>query len=257
MVGTMMKSGGKVLLTALLGLTGIVLPSLSSLLYLLCFQVMCTWWAWRGRVPPALFRCVSVWALLYSASHFLLFYCYQLPSLQEAWPANRTSSSVLGLVSVVSVDCAAPWRLRLNPALSWFHFLNPLVLLLLYNAVASLWRNQLVGAEGAESALGGSCDMATATSDLSEEVTAPSADHSPAESEAQPTQSTAVGLDLTPPHHHSLSQSDTLETCVFEGDGWEEEEEEEGGRRSGERWAPPRSLRLPPEAELHLCPDLH
>lgn len=72
--------------------SGIILPSLSSLLYLLCFQVMCTWWAWRGRVPAALFRCVSVLSLLYSASHFLLFYCYQLPSLQEAWPANCTSS---------------------------------------------------------------------------------------------------------------------------------------------------------------------
>lgn len=115
MVGTMMKTGGKVLLTALLGLTGtvwtpeepggkpahlissplssgIILPSLSSLLYLLCFQAMCTWWAWRGQVPAALFRCVSVLSLPYSASHFLLFYCYQLPSLQEAWPANCTSS---------------------------------------------------------------------------------------------------------------------------------------------------------------------
>lgn len=51
--------------------------------------------------------------------------------------------SVFGLVSVVSVDCAAPWRLQVNPALSWFHFINPLMLLLLYNTVANLWRNQV------------------------------------------------------------------------------------------------------------------
>lgn len=51
--------------------------------------------------------------------------------------------SVFGLVSVVSVDCAAPWRLRVNPALSWFHFVHPLMLLLLYNTVANLWRNQV------------------------------------------------------------------------------------------------------------------
>lgn len=53
------------------------------------------------------------------------------------------SCSVLGLVSVVSVDCAAPWRLQINPALSWFHFAHPLMLLLLYNTAASLWRNQV------------------------------------------------------------------------------------------------------------------
>lgn len=54
--------------------------------------------------------------------------------------------SVFGLVSVVSVDCAAPWRLQVNPALSWFHFINPLMLLLLYNTVANLWRNQVTPA---------------------------------------------------------------------------------------------------------------
>lgn len=51
--------------------------------------------------------------------------------------------SVFGLVSVVSVDCEAPWRLQVNSELSWFHFSCPLVLLLLYNTVASLWRNQV------------------------------------------------------------------------------------------------------------------
>ncbi|TKS87288.1 Piezo-type mechanosensitive ion channel component 2 [Collichthys lucidus] len=144
MVGNMTTTGGKVLLTALLGLTGIIFPSLSSLLYLLCFQVLCTWWAWSGQVPPLLFRCVSVMSLLYSSSHFLLVYCYQLPSLQESWLPNHTSARVFGLVSVVSVDCAAPWRLQVNSELSWFHFSSPLMLLLLYNTVASLWRNQVM-----------------------------------------------------------------------------------------------------------------
>lgn len=51
--------------------------------------------------------------------------------------------SVFGLVSVVSMDCAAPWRLQVNSELSWFHFSSPLMLLLLYNTVASLWRNQV------------------------------------------------------------------------------------------------------------------
>lgn len=52
--------------------------------------------------------------------------------------------SVFGLVSVFSVDCAVPWRLHVNSELSWFHFSSPLILLLLYNTVASLWRNQVM-----------------------------------------------------------------------------------------------------------------
>lgn len=85
------------------------------------------------------------------------------------------SCSVLGLVPVVSVDCAAPWRLQVNPELRWFHFAHPLVLLLLYNTVASLWRNQVTSAshscgQEAESGVSGSCDVMTATSHLSEEV---------------------------------------------------------------------------------------
>lgn len=195
--------------------------------------------------------------------------------------------SVLGLVAVVWVDCAAPWRLQVNPALRWFHFIHPLMLLLLYNTIASLWRNQVTpaphsqrsprgrladgsvslqliaaageqDAEGAESGISGSCDIMTATSNLSDEVsgeltaegrremwrrahhsprstgvhkqdlqssagaeghaspegapvcaqvTEPSANDSPSECEAQPTESTALGLDLYSPHHYSLSQS--------------------------------------------------
>lgn len=142
LVSDLIKTGGKVLLTALLGVTGrtrftsrgssyttrgnqfqtvqtltkappllllsppprsscsscrrppsgIMFPSLSSLPYLLSFQVLCTWWAWSGQVPPLLFRGVSMASLLYSSFHFLLVYIYQLPSLQEAWPPNTTSA---------------------------------------------------------------------------------------------------------------------------------------------------------------------
>nr|XP_046227093.1 piezo-type mechanosensitive ion channel component 2-like isoform X2 [Scatophagus argus] len=267
MVGNMMTTGGKVLLTALLGLTGIIFPSLSSLLYLICFQMLCTWWAWSGQVPALLFRCVSVMSLLYSSCHFLLIYCYQLPSLQEAWPPNRTSASVFGLVQVFSVDCAAPWSLQVNTELSWFHFSSPLMLLLLYNTVATLWRNQVLmncnskqDLQRAESAVSESCDIMTATSNLSDELSADitaerrrelwrrahnrpeyrdvlgsSANDSASDSLAPPTQSTGLGLDVYSLPHYSLSQSDTLETCAFEGDGWEEEDvEEEGVRRSSE-----------------------
>lgn len=109
------------------------------------------------------------------------------------------SCSVFGLVSLVSLDCSAPWRLKVNSELRWFHFGCPLMLLLLYNAVAGLRRNQvglptaccdallslanrqhvfeqLVGGalgqntDRAESTASQSYDMTTATSDLSDEV---------------------------------------------------------------------------------------
>lgn len=78
--------------SSLLPPSGILFPSLSSIPYLLCFQVLCTWWAWEGQVPPLLFRGVSMTSLVYASFHFLLIYCYQLPSLQEAWPPNSTSA---------------------------------------------------------------------------------------------------------------------------------------------------------------------
>uniref|UniRef100_A0A3Q3MXJ6 Uncharacterized protein n=1 Tax=Mastacembelus armatus TaxID=205130 RepID=A0A3Q3MXJ6_9TELE len=242
MVGNMTTTGGKVLLTALLGLTGIMSPSLSSLVYLLSFQVLCTWWAWSGHVPALIFRCVSVMSLLYSSSHFLLFYCYQLPSLQEVWPPNCTSTRVFGLVPVVSVDCGAPWRLQLNSELSWFDFSSPLMLLLLYHTVASLWRNQVRMTLPLTC-----CDVITVIGFLTHLVKvtllcvcqAPvsSSNDSPTDSFAPPTQSSALGLDVFSVPQYSLSQSGES-TCVFEGEGWDgkevdEEEtrglEEEGG----------------------------
>ncbi|KAJ3611367.1 hypothetical protein NHX12_021383 [Muraenolepis orangiensis] len=42
------------------------------------------------------------------------------------------------MVSLVSVDCTAPWWLRVNGALSWYHYTNPLLLLLLYYTVATV-----------------------------------------------------------------------------------------------------------------------
>ncbi|XP_035475570.1 piezo-type mechanosensitive ion channel component 2 isoform X5 [Scophthalmus maximus] len=202
-------------------------------------------------------------SLLYSSSHFLILYCYQLPSLQEAWPSNQTSTSVFGLVPLVLVDCAAPWRLQMNTELSWFHFSSPLMMLLLFHTVACLWRKQLIGrderrdVERLVSAGSQSSDIITATSDLSDEVITDitagrrrelwrrahdrpecrdvllsSTNDSPSDYFAPPTQSTAMGLDVNSGPNYSLSQSDTLETCVFEDDDWEEEEEEprrEGG----------------------------
>ncbi|KAI4787766.1 hypothetical protein KUCAC02_036264 [Chaenocephalus aceratus] len=84
------------------------------------------------------------------------------------------SHSVLGLLPLVSMDCVDPWRLTVTSDLHWFHFSSPLMVLLLYHTVASLRRNQLIdcgrGLERAGSEVGGSCDIVTTTSNLSDDV---------------------------------------------------------------------------------------
>ena len=67
-----------------------MLPSLSSGVYLLCFQTLCTVWSVRGGLPPLLFSCVCVCSSVFSAGHLLLVYCYQLQSVQEAVPPEDT-----------------------------------------------------------------------------------------------------------------------------------------------------------------------
>ncbi|XP_051909940.1 piezo-type mechanosensitive ion channel component 2-like [Hippocampus zosterae] len=252
-LANVMSGGGKVLLTLLLGLTGVALPSLSSLPYLLSFQLVCTWWAWSGSLPPPLFRALSLTSLAYSAAHFLLVYGYQLPWLQEAWPPGHPSASLLGLLPLVSVDCAAPWRMRLNPQLSWFHFVSPLTLVTLYHVVAGLRRNQLLDGGGPrrsdprDSLDSGSRDfsgdvMATAAADEVKSAVAAErrrelwrsaggardsgdpldSSESRSESPAPPTQSTALEPD-TPRDSFSQSADTSEETCAFEGDaaaGW-------------------------------------
>ncbi|XP_077481058.1 piezo-type mechanosensitive ion channel component 2-like [Stigmatopora argus] len=252
MVANAVTAGGKVLLTLLLGLTGVVLPSLSSLPYLLSFQVACTRWSWSGGFPAPFFRCLSLMSLLYSAAHFLLVYAYQLPSLQEAWLPDAPWAGALGLVPLVSVDCAAPWKMRVNPELRWFHFVSPLTLLTLYHVVAGLRRNRtLDGVDGAEEKTvtdDAASVRSESTAERRRQLWRKSHDQqdyiypldsfgseSPCESLAPPTQSTPLESD-TP--GSSFSRSDTLETCALEGGGgWGQESEAAASGASGAAWA--------------------
>uniref|UniRef100_A0AAV2LED3 Piezo-type mechanosensitive ion channel component n=1 Tax=Knipowitschia caucasica TaxID=637954 RepID=A0AAV2LED3_KNICA len=245
--GNMTSTGGQLLLTALLGLTGIVFPSLSSMPYLLCFQVLCSWWAWSGRVSSLMIGHVSVASLLYSACHFLLFYCCQLPTLQDTM-VNSSTASVFGVVPLVRVDCSAPWRLQLSPELRWFHVCSPLMVLLLFHCVCALRRNKLLtgdvssDVEGEEPVEGEELrdgeeplegeesldETDDSVFELSAEVKralwsrthiqVSSANHSSSGSYCPPTQSTALATTQYSTPQFSVSQSDTLETCMFEDD---------------------------------------
>ncbi|XP_059901310.1 piezo-type mechanosensitive ion channel component 2-like isoform X1 [Gadus macrocephalus] len=228
LIGHFVDTGGQILVTTLLGLTGIMLPSLSSGVYLLCFQTLCTVWSVLGGLPPLLFSCVCVCSSVFSAGHLLLVYCYQLQSVQEAVPPEDTYASVFGMVSLVSVDCAAPWWLRVNSALSWYHYTNPLLLLLLYYTVASICRVKVTNGDEEESK---DPTPPIRTDDkVDREPSDPSQPpaHLPAERRREMWRSAHYNadleLDLFTSPHYSLSQSDT---CIQEDDviGWELEQE--------------------------------
>ncbi|CAB1349717.1 unnamed protein product [Coregonus sp. 'balchen'] len=47
---------------------------------------------------------------------------------------------LFGISSVVQTDCSYTWMFRVNPALAWHHYVNPIMLLVLYYTLATLIR---------------------------------------------------------------------------------------------------------------------
>lgn len=50
------------------------------------------------------------------------------------------SLSLFGISPVVQTDCSHTWMFRVNPDLQWHHFVNPIMLLVLYYTLATLIR---------------------------------------------------------------------------------------------------------------------
>ncbi|XP_046879747.1 piezo-type mechanosensitive ion channel component 2-like isoform X1 [Hypomesus transpacificus] len=139
-IGNLITTAGKVMVTILLGLTGIMLPSLTSAVYFLVFLGLCTWWSLCLTFDPLVFSCLCVLMAIFSAGHLLVLYIYQLQVVQELIPPGDPYASVFGVVAVVQTDCSAPWALRLRPGLAWHHYTNPLLVLVLYYTLATLIR---------------------------------------------------------------------------------------------------------------------
>ncbi|TRY98064.1 hypothetical protein DNTS_004436, partial [Danionella cerebrum] len=139
-VGDLITSAGRGVITILLGITGMMLPSLSSLLYFLCFLGLCSLWSLCRGCDRLIFSSLCVLMAIFSAGHLLLLFLYQLQIFQEAVPPPNTYASLFGISAVIQTDCAQPWMLRVNPDLQWHHFLNPIMLLVLYYTLATLIR---------------------------------------------------------------------------------------------------------------------
>uniref|UniRef100_A0AAJ7WKR2 Piezo-type mechanosensitive ion channel component 2-like n=1 Tax=Petromyzon marinus TaxID=7757 RepID=A0AAJ7WKR2_PETMA len=86
LIGKIITTAGKVVATVMLGLAGVIVPSLTSLAYFVLFMALCSWWACGRSMPELAFGCVCVATALFSAGHLLGLYIYQMPALQELVP---------------------------------------------------------------------------------------------------------------------------------------------------------------------------
>ncbi|XP_073720596.1 piezo-type mechanosensitive ion channel component 2-like isoform X1 [Misgurnus anguillicaudatus] len=139
-IGNLITTAGQVVVTILLGLTGIMLPSLTSAVYFFVFLGLCTWWSFCRTFDRLLFSCLCVLMAIFSAGHLIILYSNQFQFLQEAIRPNDSYSSLFGISSIVRTDCSSTWKFEVNSGLKWYHFVNPIMLLVLYYTLATLIR---------------------------------------------------------------------------------------------------------------------
>ncbi|XP_028832958.1 piezo-type mechanosensitive ion channel component 2 isoform X2 [Denticeps clupeoides] len=138
-IGNLITTAGKVVVTILLGLTGIMLPSLTSAVYFMVFLGLCTWWSICRTFNTLLFSCMCVLLAIFSAGHLIVLYLYQFQFFQETAPPDNITS-LFGISPIIQTNCSHTWKLTVNPHLKWFHFVNPIMLLVLYYTLATLIR---------------------------------------------------------------------------------------------------------------------
>ncbi|XP_029402895.1 piezo-type mechanosensitive ion channel component 2 isoform X1 [Mus pahari] len=139
-IGNMITTAGKVVVTFLLGSSGMMLPSLTSAVYFFVFLGLCTWWSWCRTFDPLLFGCLCVMLAIFTAGHLIGLYLYQFQFFQEAVPPNDYYARLFGIKSVIQTDCSSTWKIIVNPDLSWYHHANPILLLVMYYTLATLIR---------------------------------------------------------------------------------------------------------------------
>nr|XP_015209180.1 PREDICTED: piezo-type mechanosensitive ion channel component 2 isoform X2 [Lepisosteus oculatus] len=139
-IGNLITTAGKVVVTILLGLTGIMLPSLTSAVYFLVFLGLCTWWSLCRTFDQLVFSCLCVLMAIYSAGHLLVLYLYQFQFFQELVPPHDNYTSWFGISSVIQTNCSYTWMIIANHELEWYHYVSPIMILVLYYTLATLIR---------------------------------------------------------------------------------------------------------------------
>uniref|UniRef100_I3J0P4 Uncharacterized protein n=1 Tax=Oreochromis niloticus TaxID=8128 RepID=I3J0P4_ORENI len=138
LLSAIMNTAGKVVVTLLLGLAGIILPSLTSGVYFGVFLGLVWWWVFGRSISMLLFSSLCVMMAIFSGGHLLVLYLYQLPLSQELIPPEDVYARLFGMIGVIRSDTSNLHFLSVHTNVSWPDFLNPLVLLLLYYTLVAL-----------------------------------------------------------------------------------------------------------------------
>ncbi|XP_077465770.1 piezo-type mechanosensitive ion channel component 2 [Stigmatopora argus] len=138
LLSTIMNTAGKVVVTLLLGLAGITLPSLTSGVYFGTFLGLVWWWVMGRSISLLLFSCLCVMMTIFSGGHLLALYVYQLPLSQQLVPPDDVFARLFGMTGVIRTNSSDPYAIGLQPDISWPDFINPFVLLLLYYTLVTL-----------------------------------------------------------------------------------------------------------------------
>ncbi|XP_021176545.2 piezo-type mechanosensitive ion channel component 2 isoform X3 [Fundulus heteroclitus] len=139
-IGNLITTAGKVVVTILLGMTGIMLPSLTSFVYFSIFLFLCTWWSLCRTFNTLIFSCMCVLMAIFSAGHLVVLYLYQFQFFQESISPKDGYISVFGISPIVQTNCSYTWKLIVHPDRRWYHFVNPIMILILYYTLATLIR---------------------------------------------------------------------------------------------------------------------
>ncbi|KAM4691993.1 piezo-type mechanosensitive ion channel component 2-like [Rhinophrynus dorsalis] len=131
-------TAGKVVGTLLLGVSGIILPSITSAVYFVTFLWLCSWWACNRSVSLVVFSSLCVMAAIFSAGHLTAIYLYQLPYFQELIPPEDLYARLFGMSAIVRTNSSEFWAIHLHQGLHWPVFLNPFILLFMYYTLVML-----------------------------------------------------------------------------------------------------------------------
>ncbi|KAM9342468.1 piezo-type mechanosensitive ion channel component 2 [Pholidichthys leucotaenia] len=138
LLSAIMNTAGKVVVTLLLGLAGITLPSLTSGVYFGVFLGLVWWWVFSRSIRMLIFSSLCVMMAIFSGGHLVALYLYQLPLSQELVPPDDIYARLFGMTGVIRTNSSDPHTLGLHSHVSWPDFINPLVLLLLYYTLVAL-----------------------------------------------------------------------------------------------------------------------
>ncbi|XP_073462492.1 piezo-type mechanosensitive ion channel component 2-like [Aquarana catesbeiana] len=131
-------TAGKVVVTILLGLSGIILPSVTSALYFSIFMFLCSWWACNRSISLVTFSSLCVMAAIFSAGHLTAVYLYQLPYFQEIIPPQDLFARLFGMTAIIRTNQTESWVIHFHQGLHWPIFTNPFMLLILYYTLVML-----------------------------------------------------------------------------------------------------------------------